>query len=590
MKEFLKYVSATIVATLIMLVVVVGLAVACIASIISSSDAPSVKSKSVLVINLSGTITEQAQDNTLSSFFGRETNQTGLNDILSAIKKAALNDKIEGIYIEIGALSAGYTTLTELRNALLEFKTSGKWICSYGDNYTQGAYYVASVADKVCLNPQGSIDIHGVSSQVMYIKDMAEKFGVRFQIAKVGNYKSATERYSEDHMSEANREQLTAYITGVWSNFRSAVAQSRGLSEAMIDSLANELTLFIPNEKLVEYGLVDELLYSDEMKAMVKDTLYISQKDVINQLSVADMKSLPKPKESGSKIAVYYAEGDIVDVPIDYISQDGVQIVGDKMCADLEALAKDDEVKAVVLRVNSPGGSAYASEKIWHAVTMLKEKKPVVVSMGDYAASGGYYISCGASWLFAQPTTLTGSIGIYGIIPEASELLTKKLALHFDGVKTHEHSDMMSSVLTRPFSSDEMELMQTYIERGYKLFLTRVAEGRNRTIEEVDAIAQGHVWLGQDANHIGLVDSLGGLDEAVAKAAELADATYYYTEEYPEVESWLDALFSDNARKSFLDDQMRLLLGDLYLPFVYMKSLSQQSPIQAALPYYISIN
>ncbi len=590
MKEFLKYVSATIVATLIMMVVVVGLAVACIASIISSSDAPSVKSKSVLVINLSGTITEQAQDNTLSSFFGRETNQTGLNDILSAIKKAALNDKIEGIYIEIGALSAGYTTLTELRNALLEFKTSGKWICSYGDNYTQGAYYVASVADKVCLNPQGSIDIHGVSSQVMYIKDLAEKFGVRFQIAKVGNYKSATERYSEDHMSEANREQLTAYITGVWSNFRSAVAQSRGLSEAMIDSLASELTLFMPNEKLVEYGLVDELLYSDEMKALVKNILSISEKDVINQLSVADMKSLPKPKESGSKIAIYYAEGDIVDVPIDYISQDGVQIVGDKMCADLEALAKDDEVKAVVLRVNSPGGSAYASEKIWHAVTMLKEKKPVVVSMGDYAASGGYYISCGASWLFAQPTTLTGSIGIYGIIPEASELLTKKLALHFDEVKTHEHSNMMSSVLSRPFSNDEMELVQTYIERGYKLFLTRVAEGRNRTTEEIDAIAQGHVWLGQDANHIGLVDSLGGLDEAVAKAAELADATYYYTEEYPEVESWFDALFSDNARKSFLDDQMRLLLGDLYLPFVYMKSLSQQSPVQAALPYYISVN
>ncbi len=574
MKEFSKYVLATIVGVVITLIVFAVIGVVSVVSVISSSEAPkSVKEGSVLVLDLSGAICEQAKSDPLDMLFGSTIGRTGLNDILSAIRKAKTNDKIEGIYVETGLLSIGYSTAQEIRHALEDFKTSGKWIYAYGDSYTQGAYYIASVADSLFLSPYGAVDIHGIASQTMYVKDLYGKLGVKFQIIKVGKYKSATERYSEDSMSEANREQVRAYVTGLWDNVSSAIAESRNMTTDSINALADKFTMFIPAPEIVSYGLVDGLLYSNEMRTKVKALLGLSTDDEINQLSVADMTAVKGDKRKGAQIAIYYAEGSIVDSQADglpFVSS--VDIVGSKMVRDLEDLAADDDVKAVVLRVNSPGGSASASEQIWHAVSCLKEVKPIVVSMGDYAASGGYYISCNASWIVAQPTTLTGSIGIFGVMPEASELLRKKLALHFDEVKTNSHADFGASLMSmaiRPLDSYEHELLQKYIDHGYSLFRQRVADGRDMKVDEVEEIAQGHVWLGQDAIGVRLVDELGDIDDAIRKAAELANLEQYYTEDYPIQESFINSLLSGEEKKSYLDENI--------------------CPIQATMPYVISI-
>ncbi|MCD8306491.1 MAG: signal peptide peptidase SppA [Prevotella sp.] len=595
MKQFWKYVLATIVGSLIMIIVVVALGVISIAGIVSADEAAhSAKDNSVLVLTLNGAIGERTQDNPLASLLGDSFGQTGLNDILSAIKKAAANDKIKGIYIKADMMSTGYGTLQEIRNALIEFKSTGKWIIAYGDAYTQGAYYVASVADKVYLNPSGELGLHGIATQQMFVKDLYEKFGIRFQIIKVGKYKSATEMYSEDRMSDANREQVTAFVEGIWDNITSAIAASRNISKDSVNAFADRFTEFIPQTELVSTGLVDSLSYGDGVKEVLKQRLGLNEDDEINQLSVADMRTVKGERKRGDKIAVYYAEGSIIDSEIESMPSFGSsQIVGTKVCDDLDKLITDDDVKAVVLRVNSPGGSAYASEQIWHKLARLKEKKPVVVSMGDYAASGGYYISCGASWIVAQPTTLTGSVGIFGVIPEGSELLTKKLSLHFDGVKTNRHADLGASVYSiavRPLSAEETDLMQSYIERGYSLFRQRVADGRKQTAEQIEAIAQGHVWLGQDALGIKLVDQLGGLDDAIKKAAQLAKLDNYYTEDYPEEESWYDMLFSSESNNIRLEDRLKGVLGDWYLPFMCVKTASEQAPVQAMMPYFISFN
>ncbi len=595
MKDFFKYVLATIVGMIATAVLVILLCFVGVVGIISSGETmKSVKDNSILVLNLEGDIPEKTQYNPLASLLGNGLNQMGLNDILSAIKKAKNNDNISGIYISTGLLSTGYSTLKEIRDALLDFKDSGKWIYAYGDTYTQGAYYVASVADSLYLNPSGQVDIHGIASQTVYVKDLYAKFGVKFQIIKVGKYKSATEVYSEDHMSEANKEQVRAYVNGIWDNVATAIAEGRHTNKDSINILADKFTAFISPDELLKYGLVDGLLYSDGMKAQVKKTLGIKENNEISQLSVADMTKVKGEKKSGSQIAVYYAEGTIIDSSTEGIPLWGAtEIVGDKVCKDMEKLLKDDDVKAVVIRVNSPGGSAYASEQIWHAITTLKEEKPVVVSMGDRAASGGYYISCNASWIVAQPTTLTGSIGIYGIVPEASELLTKKLSLHFDGVKTNEYADLGSNLLSftiRPLDTYENDMLQKYIDRGYSLFRQRVADGRKKTLNEIEEIAQGHVWLGQDAIDIGLVDQLGGLDDAIDKAVELAQCEGYYTKEYPEEGDWIDMLFSSDSANRYLDDKVKTLLGEWYVPFKYIKAISSQSPIQAIMPYFITIN
>lgn len=596
MKEFGKYVLATIVGIIATMIILTVLGLMSIVGIVASNESTkSIAENSVLVVNLNGIVTEQATDNLLGQLTGGQMDQMGLNDILSAIKKAKNNKNIKGIYLEAGILDAGYGTLLEIRNALKDFKQSKKWIVAYGDMYTQGAYYLCSVADKVYLNPTGELDLHGISAQTVYLKDLYAKFGIKNQIIKVGKYKSATEIYSEDHMSDANRKQVTAFVTGIWDNVCKDIAQSRKISIDSLNAYADRMTAMMPQTELKGLKLIDGLLYHDEIKAEIKKRLKIKEEDIISQLSVADMRNVKDTKQKGEEIAVYYASGAIVDNPTQGIMNIGNQnIVGKEMSKDLEKLMNDDDVKAVVLRINSPGGSAYASEQIWHSVLKLKEKKPVVISMGDYAASGGYYISCGASWIVAQPTTLTGSIGIFGIIPEGSDLLRNKLGLHFDGVKTNTHSDMLGNFYgmpIRPLDAEETHLLQGYIERGYALFRKRVSDGRQQSIASIENIAQGHVWLGQDALKIKLVDQIGGLDDAISKAAKLAKIEKYYTEEYPVASDWKEQLFNmGSSNDNYLNDKIKLLLGDWYMPFIYLKSAKDQSPVQAAMSYIIKMN
>lgn len=595
MKEFGKYVLATIVGIILTGIIFGVMAMMSIVGMVASGEATqSVDDNSVLVLNLSGVISERSSSNFLNQLTGGEVSELGLDDILTAIKKAKDNDNIKGIYIEGGALQAGYTSVYEIRQALLDFKKSKKFIVSYADEYTQGSYYIASVADKVYVNPSGMVDIHGIGGQTMYVKDLYAKFGIHYQVIKVGKFKSATEQYTEDHMSDANREQVTAYITGIWKTISKGICDSRKITEEQLNTYADNLTMLQAPEDLKKMKLVDELLYTDQVKAEVKKLLKLDNDETISQISVSQMQNVRENKQKGEEIAIYYAYGQIVDSPLTGITNMGSEsIVGKDMVKDLEDLMKDDDVKAVVLRVNSPGGSAYASEQIWHAVTNLKAKKPVVVSMGDYAASGGYYISCNANWIIAEPTTLTGSIGIFGVIPEASDLLKNKLGLHFDEVKTNKHTTMASSVygfLARPFDAEETEMMQNYINRGYSLFRKRVADGRKQTTDQIENIAQGHVWLGLDAIGIKLVDELGSIDDAVAKAAKLAKLDEFYTEKYPAPADWTDQLLSASKDGgNYLDEQMKLMLGDWYLPFVAIKSATEQSPIQASMPFFLTV-
>lgn len=596
MKEFGKYVLATIVGIIATMIIFTILGLMSIVGIVASSESTkNVADNSVLNINLNGVVTEQSNDNFLSQLTGGELEQIGLNDVLSAIKKAKNNKNIKGIYLEAGIFDCGYGNLVEIRNALNDFKQSKKWIVAYGDMYTQGAYYLCSLADKVYINPTGELDLHGLATQTTYVKDLYAKFGIKYQIIKVGKYKSATEIYSEDHMSDANRKQVTAFVTGIWNKICKDISESRHITVDSLNAYADRLTAMMPQADLKEKKLVDGLLYHDEIKDEIKKRLNIKEKDVISQLSVSDMRNVKEEKQSGEEIAVYYAYGAIVDNPLQGImNMSESQIVGNEMSKDLEGLMNDDDVKAVVIRVNSPGGSAYASEQIWRSVSKLKEQKPVVVSMGDYAASGGYYISCGASWIVAQPTTLTGSIGIFGVIPEGSDLLKNKLGLHFDGVSTNRHSDLMSNFYgmpIRPFNTEETQLLQGYINRGYSLFRKRVSDGRQQSVENIEKVAQGHVWLGQDALKIKLVDQLGGLNDAITKAAKLAKLDSYYTEDYPAPSDWTEQLFNlGSSNDNYLDDRMKLMLGDWYLPFMYLKSVKNQSPVQAAMPYIIKIN
>ena len=589
MKDFFKYVFATIVGLILFGIVMAILGVMSIVGMISSGQATqNVSDNSVLVLKLSGSMNEQAGDNTLAQFTGNTLSTLGLNETLSAIKKAKENDKVKGIYIEAGMFSADFASLQEVRNALVDFKKSGKWIVAYGDAYTQGTYYVSSVADKVYLNPQGELDWHGIGSQPFFVKDLLAKVGVKMQIIKVGKYKSATEMFTEDHMSDANREQTQAYINGLWQNMCKDVAASRKLTVEKLNEYADSVITFNEPKDLIAKKMIDGLLYTDQVKKEVKKLLKLDDDKSIRQLSVADMVNV-KQKNDGEQIAVYYAFGNIVDSPATgYLMGSGSQIVANTMCKDIEALMNDDDVKAVVLRVNSPGGSAYASEQIWHQIEMLKAKKPVVVSMGGYAASGGYYISSGANWIVADPTTLTGSIGIYGQIPDQSQLLTQKLGVKFDEVKTNKHSLM--GTMARPMNDDEIALLTKAIARGYETFRKRVADGRKMSVEQVEEIAQGHVFTGEDALKIKLVDELGGLDKAVAKAAKLAKLDEYHTAEYPAPKDIFDQLMNSTPTGSYLDEQLRTTLGDYYEPFMILKTMNQQSVIQARLPFFLNIH
>lgn len=592
MKQFFKFVFASFFGMMLFSIVTGFFALCAIVGMITSQDATKEpEENSVLVLNLSGQLSERSDNNFLSQLQGTQVNSLGLDNLIEGIKKAKDNDNIKGIYIEAGAFAAdSYASMQALRNALLDFKKSRKWIIAYADTYTQGTYYLSSVADKVYLNPQGQIDWHGLASEPVFIKDLLAKFGVKMQVVKVGAYKSATEMFTGDKMSDANREQTSAYLNSIWGNITKEVGASRGLSVAQLNAYADSMITFADPQEYVKLKLVDGLLYTDKIKTVVKKQLGIDCDDDIEQVTIADMVNTEAKNQGdeNNKVAVYYAYGDIVDGAVGGLFSQGHQIDAQVVCKDLADLAKDKDIKAVVIRINSGGGSAYASEQIWHQIMEMKKLKPVVVSMGGMAASGGYYMSAPANWIVAEPTTITGSIGIFGMFPDVSNLFREKLGLKFDEVKTNKYADF--GTRARPFTEEEMSYLSQYVNRGYKLFRHRVAEGRKMTDNQVEKIAQGHVFTGQDAQKIGLVDQLGGLDVAVAKAAQLAKLPNYRTSAYPEADDVLDQILKQVKPDTYLSDELRANLGDYYETFTLLKTINQQSAIQARLPFYPNIH
>ena len=593
MKDFFKNVAATIVGLFAFGLIMTILGFICIIGMVASSNSkPALKDNAVMVMKLQGQIEDRTEDNWLGELTGEQFNNLGMNRILSSIRKAKNEDKVKGIYLETGILETDYATLQEIRNALADFKKSGKWIIAYGDALSQGGYYLASVANKVYVNPEGNVDWHGIASQPQYIKDVAAKFGVHFTVVKVGKYKSYTETYTEDKMSDANREQVSRYIGGLWQQMLADVSKSRNISKDSLNHYADGLMVFDDTKLLKSRKMVDGFCYYDEIRDVVKKQLGLKTDEAINQVDYNDVDmAIDDSNLMGEEIAVYYCQGSIVRMETPSIYGSEQQIVSTKVIKDLQELADNSQVKAVVLRINSGGGDAYASEQIWRAVKELNKKKPVVVSMGGMAASGAYYMSMGAQYIMAQPTTLTGSIGIFGALPDFSDLMTKKLGFKYDEVKTNRNSAYASAGMSRPWSAEEIATMQNYVNRGYSLFRKRVAEGRKISTEQVEKIAQGRVWLGTDAKNIKLIDGFGGLNDAIDKAAELAHLSSYQAVEYPAMAGWMEQLLdmAGGNKGTYLDEQLRLALGDLYQPFIMIRNMKEKEPIQAALPYVLNI-
>ena len=593
MKDFFKNVAATIVGLFAFGLIMTILGFICIIGMVASSNSkPALKDNAVMVLKLQGQIEDRSEDNWLGELTGEQFNNLGMNKILSSIRKAKDEDKVKGIYLETGILETDYATLQEIRNALADFKKSGKWIIAYGDALSQGGYYLASVANKVYVNPEGNVDWHGIASQPQYIKDVAAKVGVHFTVVKVGKYKSYTETYTEDKMSDANREQVSRYIGGLWQQMLADVSKSRNISKDSLNHYADGLMVFDDTKLLKSRKMVDGFCYYDEIRDVVKKQLGLKTDEAINQVDYNDVDmAIDDSNLMGEEIAVYYCQGSIVRMETPSIYGSEQQIVSTKVIKDLQELADNSQVKAVVLRINSGGGDAYASEQIWRAVKELNKKKPVVVSMGGMAASGAYYMSMGAQYIMAQPTTLTGSIGIFGALPDFSDLMTKKLGFKYDEVKTNRNSAYASAGMSRPWSAEEIATMQNYVNRGYSLFRKRVAEGRKMSTEQVEKIAQGRVWLGTDAKNIKLIDGFGGLSDAIDKAAELAHLNSYQAVEYPAMAGWMEQLLdmAGGNKGTYLDEQLRLALGDLYQPFIMIRNMKEKEPIQAALPYVLNI-
>ena len=595
MKQFFKMTLATICGIAIFLLIAGFFLVISLAGMLASESAPTkVEDNSVFVIKLSGTISERAEGSTpFDAVLGmNDMSAMGLDDLIASIRKAKDNDDIKGIYLEGGLTEFDApATAQQLRDALKDFKTSGKWIVAYADQYMQANYYVVSVADKVYLNAEGNVDFKGLGGKGEYMKGLYDKIGVKYLTAKVGKYKSYVERNTMTGMSDYDREQRTAYTNGIWQYWLKEISESRKVTPEQLNQLANDSIMAFANpDDYLTAKLVDKILYPEELKAEIKDRLKLDKDDEIHQLTLADMLNVKAEKnDDGDQIAVYYAFGSIVDSEVtNLINGGGHCIVGKTTAEDLRKLADDDDVKAVVFRVNSGGGSAVASEQIRHAIKLIKAKKPVVVSMGGMAASGGYWISSPANCIVAEPTTITGSIGIFGLIPNLSGLVQDKLGVTFDGVTTNKYSDYETDLVLGKNPDEIMKHMQTYIDRGYQSFLNIVSEGRGMKPAQVDSIAQGRVWLATDAIKIKLVDQIGSLDDAVKKAAELAKAKEYHTKAYPGKGSWLDAFMPKEEKGSYLDsklqEELKIFLGDLYEPLMEIRqSVKNGNTLQARM-------
>lgn len=586
MKDFFKQVAAVVVGLFSGLFLLGLMAfILMVAVLAAGSSQPEPEKGSVLHLKLNGSIVERAQESPFDAFLGNTgMAEQGLDEILTAIKVAKDNDNISGIYIEGGACSTDFASLQEIRRAIEDFKKSGKFVMAYGDNYAQGAYYVASAADTVLVNPSGMLDWHGIASQPIFFKEVLEKIGVKMQVFRVGTYKSFVEPYTLTEMSPANRAQVQSFVSDIWNTICSEVSASRKISADSLNAYADRYVTFAEASDYVRMHLADGTAYADEMRERLRSRAAVEK---LNLISPRELAKCQQPATATEQIAVYYAAGGIVDSESNGGFGGEAEIVGPKVVNDLDRLMNDKNVKAVVLRINSGGGSAYASEQMWRAIQLLRKQKPVVVSMGGMAASGGYYMSCGANCIVAEPTTLTGSIGIFGMIPDASGLLTEKIGLHFDVVKTNEASDF--GTISRPFNTGESRAMQAYVNRGYALFLKRVAEGRRMKVAQVDSIAQGRVWTGRQALQNKLVDKLGTLDDAIAEAARLAKLKDYAVTTAPAPADWMQKLL-DNTGSEYMENRVRATLGEYYRPLNFIRNLQNTDCLQARIPYEPNMN
>lgn len=580
MKQFLKFTLATIVgvilASILSTLIFFGIAGAIAGS---SEKVTEVSENSIYQIDLKGSLVDRSVDDPFSAamaeaFGQKEQKVLGLDDVLANIRKAKNNENIKGIYLKGGELMGGYASIKEIRDALADFKKSGKFIVAYADNYLQKNYYLATVADKVLINPQGMLELKGLSTEHMFFKNTLDKLGIEMQVVKVGTYKSAVEPYINTKMSDANREQVTVFLGSIWKNMVNEIAKSRKITPEQLNVYADEMILFQPTEKSKQYALVDSLVYADEVDSIIAK--YVADYKVVKHNDMCNVDEDEKFEKD--KIGIIYAIGGID-------GGDSEGISSEDLVETINEVAKDSSVKAVVFRVSSPGGSAYGSEQIWRALSQLKSKKPLIVSMGDYAASGGYYISCMADKIVAQPNTITGSIGIFGLIPNI-EGLNNKLGFTYDGVKTNKMGDAIT--LNRKFTQEERDLMQAYVNRGYELFVKRCADGRKKTPDQIKAIAEGRVWTGEDALKLGLVDKIGGMDVALKLAVEKAKLGAHMVKEFPVKEDFFTKFMKD-FDSSVENRIMKSQLGEDYKLLKKIQELKQINGIQARIPFEFEI-
>ncbi len=589
MKEFFKIVFASMIGLVLSFFVMLILLGIIIAGIISTSgkpDAVKVSPNSVLHIELDYPIEERTSKNPLDRFFFSEfeREKLGLNDILLKIKKAKSDDRIKGIFLDLTSMQTGFATVEEIRNALLDFKKSGKFIIAYSEIYTQGAYYLSSVSDKIYLNPEGLLEFKGFSSQIAFFKGSLEKLDIEAQVIKVGTYKSAVEPFVLDKMSEPNRQQVTSFMGSLYDHFLQNIAESRKIPRDSLFAIANNLKVQNAADA-VKYKLADGLKYKDELLDELKSRTGIEKDENVKSVSLeaydGNTEYEEKEEASDNKIAVVYASGDIVGG-----EGDDETIGSERISKSIRKAKEDDKVKAVVLRINSPGGSALASDVIWREVLLTKKVKPVIVSMGDVAASGGYYIACAADSIFAQPNTITGSIGVFGIIPNMQNFFNKKLGITFDGVKTGQYADL--GTVTRPLTDAEKLIIQKEVDRIYNSFTKRVAQGRKKSQEYINTIGQGRVWSGSEALKNGLVDRLGNIDDAIKSAAKMAKLENYKLVSYPAMKDPFASFLkksSDEVKEYFTKAE----LGEQYRYYKQLKQILNTTGIQARLPYTISI-
>ena len=583
MKDFFKYLFASMLGFFLSMAIIFIIVIVIIFGAISSLDddkTVAVSSNSVLFLNLDQPITERTPKNPFGNLpivGNDDKNGIGLNDLLKSIKRAKTDDNIKCIYLNVSSPNAGYATMREVRNALIDFKKSHKKIISYSEVYSQGAYYLASAADKIYLNPEGALEFKGFSSELTFFKGTLEKVGVEMQVIRVGNYKSAVEPFILDKMSDYNRKQVTAYVGGLYNTFLTDIANSRDIKKDSLYVIADQYRIQQPQDAL-NYKMVDGLKYKDQILEELKGISGRTKGENIRSIDINDYaKNNTDSGTSKNKIAVIYANGEISGG-----EGNDNQIGSERISRAIRKARLDDDIKAIVIRVNSPGGSALASDVIWREIVLTKKEKPVIASFGDVAASGGYYIGCAADSIFVQPNTITGSIGVFGLIPNFQNLMTNKLGITFDGVKTGQYADIMAT--NRPMTAGERFIIQNELNRIYSGFVSRVAEGRKKSKAYIDSIGGGHVWIGTDAVQIGLADRIGSFNDAINAAAKKAKIKDFKVTEYPDVIDPLKLLMDESTDKikTYYTKQE---LGDNYMLYQQMKKVIASSGIQARMPF-----